>query len=130
MPISLVELEDNEATAPVEIGGQTGYATYRPFLVTPDLEREARELETQIGTQSALAKILSRVLSDWDVERDGDTVPIEYEALCKLPTVLLSAVYAAILRHMRPGEDERKNLGATSSSRKMSSGGRPIGTRG
>lgn len=128
MPISVAELERNEARAIVEIGGQTGYVVYTPYSITPDVEIEIAELEKQYGKQSALAKFLSAVVVEWDVEKDGAVVPIEYEAMCGVPTVILGAVLGAVTSNLAPGRDEGKASGGASSSRMMTNGNSPIGT--
>lgn len=123
MPILLDELESNEATAPLEIGGQTGSVTYRPYIVTPDLERRVMERAKEIGQQSALAEFLGNgLLVDWDVTRDDEVIPTDYASLCGVPTVILSAALGAILAHMQPGKDERKNSSAGSLNRKTTRG--------
>jgi hypothetical protein len=123
MPILLDELEANEATAPLEIGGQVGFVTYRPYMVTPDLERRAQERTREIGQQSALAELLgSGLLVDWDVTRGDDVIATDYESLCGVSTIILAAAFGAIISHMQPGADERKNSGAGSSNRKMKRG--------
>ena len=130
MPIELYELEGNEARAIVEVGGQTGYVVYTPYNITPDVEIEIANLEAQYGKQSGIAKFLSMVVVEWDVEKDGAPVPIEYEAICGVPTIILGAVLGAIMAHMQPGRDEKKVSGGASSSRTTTRTSSRRGTQG
>lgn len=130
MPIELEELERNEATAPLVIGDQTGTVTYRPYEVTPDLERRVIERSKEIGQQSALAEMLAGLIVDWDVERGGEVIPVDYESLCSVPTVILSAAFGAVVAHMAPGASEGKASGGASSNRQTTRTHTRRGTRG
>lgn len=101
----LTELLDDRCTIAVSLDRGTLHVTYQPSAYTPALEASVAELFADERRPSApVVALLSALVVDWDLTRQGKPVPIRPDALRQLPTRLLSRILQAIVRDHTAGE--------------------------
>ncbi len=90
----------------VAIEGEELVVGYNPATYTPN---KAAELAGEEADARAVARLLSEVLTDWDLlGDDGLPYPTTVEALCEVPNLVLGKVLNAIVADLqadptRPG---------------------------
>lgn len=103
MPIDLNALAKDRRTIEFEFGGMAMPVTYRPSVMTGRYAQALSDGETIDDLTTQVAE----VITDWDLESNGEKVPVSAEALAELPTTMLSKLLQDI------GDDSGMNPKAT-----------------
>lgn len=110
MPISLADFENDRGTCEIVYRGlKLDRVVYNPSVITGPMTAEVTKITEAQGEAAGLAYGLSRLVLEWDLLDGGAMYPLTPEALGKLPTPFLWAVFGGIKTHMAPAKDERKN---------------------
>ena len=98
MPISLLKARRartaDTKTVTVEFGEESMDVEFRLSAITPSTLAALQEADgDKLG---ATVEFLCEVLSKWEVEDEGKTLPIEPDVLSALPVDFLTAIASAI----------------------------------
>lgn len=113
---SLSQLTPDRARLTVPFGSSALKVAYRPYAVTPRLQRQVAAAQRDQDLDAGLLLPFCRIVESWDLtDDDGSLVPIEPASLEDVPARVLLAVLLAI------GEDMAPNLASGSDSSNGSS---------
>lgn len=102
MPLSLVDLQRNKRTIPVETPFGELEIVYRPSAITQDAI-----------TSGSIYETLAEGLEVWDLLDEGQMVPITVENLKALPHALILPIFHAIMEDVTARPTKRAaSLGA------------------
>jgi len=111
MPISVANLAAKQKDLTIDIDGDALLVVYRPAAITP----ESVEMMSGATTFDDVFKVLKESLISWDLlGTDGAPLPIEEEALRKLPLRFLSQVTRGMMTDVQPGEVRGGSFGGGS----------------
>lgn len=107
----------NQATVSVELGGEPVTVTYRPRLMTPELQERIGAAEGVAGVKAALYGPVAELLVSWDLTEDDGTPidPRDVEGLRAIPSQVLLAVLRGVLLDARPNPTTASSSNAGSS---------------
>lgn len=108
MPINLGKAHEETRTTTIEYGGESATITFYPKRFTKSLIRKAAESGDNADQVIAM---LAPLVADWDIENNGEKVPVTIEMMETFPLDFLKVVQDAVFAEYLPGN----NGGATSS---------------
>ena len=103
MGIDLGNLSLDEATTMVKFGGQEAKIKYRPSIITT---KRLNKIKASIEDEDvdAFITFLLETVIEWDVTKDGEMFPLEFDAMSDLPMAFIRATYLAIMGDAGQGE--------------------------
>jgi len=115
MAIELADLLRDERKLTVKVAAGELEITYRPSAFTAAAEERYLDAIENKRVNYAYAQALSEILTDWDLTRNGEVIPIIPDELKHLPAEFLADVFLAVVQDNRMGGKEtRKNSGGGS----------------
>jgi len=91
-----------------DFDGEVINLTYRPNIYTVGLERRLRDATKDESRLETLPTQLSQFIASWDLEEDGQPIPLTVEGLSSVPAQMLIAIDNAIGAALVPSEEEKK----------------------
>lgn len=94
---------DQTRTLTIPFGDESLTITYRPNALNAHLEREEIQLREQGFSFSIAAFQLAKVVTAWDLTRDGEPVEPTQDEFESLGVAICQVIQAAILRDVFSG---------------------------
>lgn len=124
MPVELSDLLGNECWVEVVVAGGTFRVAYKPettsLMRQAEMQKHMRDLQArndmdEVQQVTEIAKTLCEVVTNWDLTRDGQPLPITPEVVAKsIPGAWINTIMAAIRDDRDASLEEKKRLSATS----------------
>jgi hypothetical protein len=100
-PLNLSALLRRSARIEVEYAGETFGVEYLPHAITTDvyLELEAATASETTAVE-VLGVLLAKLVASWEIEMDGQPLPVSADSMRLFPIAMLAEVSTAIMRHV------------------------------
>jgi hypothetical protein len=106
MGFDLSDLITNTRTITVHsaLFGVDVTVTYAPAEYSNKAYALYKTLVQQGEITEAFAKVLCKLIRDWDITRDGKKLPVTQDAIDTLPVRLVGEIWSGIMDDMNPKE--------------------------
>lgn len=103
MPLKRVALANKQSTTNIPFGEDSLHIVWRPYIYTPEMEKQLTQIEADSSAGRAFAEALSRMIVSWDYLDEKDKpVKLDVETLSREPTRFLSEVLQGLAASLRP----------------------------
>ncbi len=104
----------------VEFEGDVINIAYRPNVFSLGLQRRLVEAQ-KAGDVKALTEQMTAFIASWDLEEEGQQIPLTAEGIERVPADVLKAIDDAIAAALLPSDEEKKGSSEPSPSQQADS---------
>lgn len=116
MPLDIAKIKNEEKDASLEYAGEEVNFRYLPHAIDGSWEEQMQNGAAD-NDVAAIRRAVLHVLVSWDLQSDGEDLPLDEDSLKALPLELLTGILNSIQGQRRPNQQAAASNGGQRTSR-------------